>query len=401
MNNKHARTNLIKNTTEVTAALVFMAVFALISKSTLAANITLICQGDGTCDMYPAPDTKLFDYSNMLPGDSVTNTLTIQNTDLKNACDMTMRVFKDTETPANFADSLWTVIKEAAVDFFGARDGIDKAANYKNIEDVYTLQTIHLGPLAANSTRVFDWTVTFAPQSGNDLQLALTKFDLKFNLTCKMCQKPCKHCFDFHKRCEKRDDHGGYDDCHKRGGRDDHEDDNKWSKGDHVKYTMEIRSGGKHYKDVRITDAPFHGCQYISGSWTAFSNKRGDLKLGGHMKEPRYGSPGVWEIGDLQPGEVITLAYEAEIIDENYTGDEADLAWASAVDPDDASLVFSNDDGESLLTSSTGGPETDNNAQTQNPLSGNTAANAGFMAKIIRFINASWSFISTKARSLL
>lgn len=350
------------------------------SENAHAYDITLICEGNGKCDMLPAPNTKLFDYSNMLPGDSVANKLTIQNTDKKNACDITVRITEDTEIPDYFADNLWTVIKEGAVDFFGARDGEIKAANYKNIQDVYNLQTINLGPLAANSTRIFDWAVTFNPRSENDLQNALTKFDLKFNLACKIAKKKGKDCIKFskhHNKCGHKDKRGS----------------GKCAKGDHIKFTMEIRSDSKHYKGVKVTDVPLHGHKYIAGSWTAHSNKHGDLKRGKRVKEPRYGSPGVWELGDMEPGEIITLTYEAEVVDEVYTENGTDLAWVSATDPEDASLVFSNDEDESLLTSSFF--ETDKVVQPAVPPTTTTEHQKGWFFTVAQLVlSYFWNFVN-------
>ncbi|MDX1766215.1 MAG: hypothetical protein R3313_04660, partial [Candidatus Saccharimonadales bacterium] len=75
--------------------------------------------------------------------------------------------------------------------------------------------------------------------------------------------------------------------------------------------------------EVTVTDLPPEGFLYQSGSWTANSNVRGDLKAAGITGEPGYLSPGQWTLTSpsspfLVPGEVITLTYNT-VIDEAVT----------------------------------------------------------------------------------
>ncbi len=119
------------------------------------------------------------------------------------------------------------------------------------------------------------------------------------------------------------------------------------------------------------------------------------------MRGPRYGSPGVWEIGDLEPGEVITLTYEAEVVDEEYTGEETDLAWASAVDPEDASLVFSNNDNQNPLISSSDSHEADSSPQTDQPPTDESLIKLVFIAKTKYLLSIFWNFINRLVRVLL
>lgn len=81
-------------------------------------------------------------------------------------------------------------------------------------------------------------------------------------------------------------------------------------------------------KDVKVVDLPPEGFKYESGSWTATSSVRGDLKLQGITPEPQYHSPGAWYLGDMLEGEVVTLTYTANISDAQDAGDYEDLALA-------------------------------------------------------------------------
>ena len=100
--------------------------------------------------------------------------------------------------------------------------------------------------------------------------------------------------------------------------------------GDDVLYTLTItasESAGMA-EDVTVTDLPPDGFEYRLGSWTASSSVRGDIKGDGTTTEPTYASPGDWNLGDMIPGEVVTLTYIADIQSSQDSGIYPDLAWA-------------------------------------------------------------------------
>jgi uncharacterized repeat protein (TIGR01451 family) len=86
-----------------------------------------------------------------------------------------------------------------------------------------------------------------------------------------------------------------------------------------------------------ITDTPPEGFEYITGSWTASSNFRGDLKALGISAQPTYNSPGIWQfnlLGEenlIYPGEVLTLTYKTKIDSLVTPGTYPDLAFAVAL----------------------------------------------------------------------
>ncbi|MEI7749771.1 MAG: VWA domain-containing protein [Candidatus Moraniibacteriota bacterium] len=115
---------------------------------------------------------------------------------------------------------------------------------------------------------------------------------------------------------------------------------NSLQPGDSVKYIIKVKAKGgvkgeienlSNVENVTVTDLPPAGFTYRPDSWTAKSSVGGahigDLKLS-HV----YASPGVWDLGTMVPGEVITLTYVADISATQDTGDYPDLAWAAGTD---------------------------------------------------------------------
>ncbi len=75
-------------------------------------------------------------------------------------------------------------------------------------------------------------------------------------------------------------------------------------------------------------DLPPENFKYVPGSWTAFSNVRGDLKVAGITTEPTYASPGTWILGTMIPGEIVILTYRAVIGNIITPGKYPDVAFA-------------------------------------------------------------------------
>ena len=147
-----------------------------------AADKTVVCDGSG-CD---SGSDALFEETNIVPGDSVTQSIEVDNSDNPDDCGLTLQTKNDIEgeEPGDFATKLFTVIKDGGVDVFGVRDGNDKAADDKNLADVFTAGPVSLGTIAAGATNTFDWTVTFGSGAGNKYQSAETEFDFDLVFEC-------------------------------------------------------------------------------------------------------------------------------------------------------------------------------------------------------------------------
>ncbi len=100
--------------------------------------------------------------------------------------------------------------------------------------------------------------------------------------------------------------------------------------GDTVTYTLvaSLSEQSGALFDATVTDLPPAGFNYVPGSWTAVSNFRGDLKAASITTEPTYSSPGTWILGDMLPGEVVTLTYLAKIAASVSDGTYPDVAFA-------------------------------------------------------------------------
>lgn len=99
------------------------------------------------------------------------------------------------------------------------------------------------------------------------------------------------------------------------------------SAGANVLYTLTVILTGSALNNVFVTDLPPAGFKYRSGSWTASSSLRGNLKPG-TTTEPTYASPGIWNLGEMQTGETVTLTYIADIDSSTDPGLYKDLAWS-------------------------------------------------------------------------
>lgn len=102
--------------------------------------------------------------------------------------------------------------------------------------------------------------------------------------------------------------------------------------GDSVKYTLTIKApdtNQSNVENVQVTDLPPAGFVYVSDSAAVNSSVRG--ALAGALTHV-YASPGVWSLGTMVPGEVVTLTYDTVISDTQDAGLYKDLAWAAGTD---------------------------------------------------------------------
>ena len=153
-----------------------------------AADFTVTCDDtsgtSGDCVITPNPNQNLFAEYNWLPGDTVTRNFTVDNSGNPDACDLVMDTNEETQDPAGFATKLWTVIKYGLADLYGIRNGSDRATNNKTLDDLFNQGDLSLVVVPAGAIQVYNWTVTFDPDTGNDYQSARTEFDFDLTFTC-------------------------------------------------------------------------------------------------------------------------------------------------------------------------------------------------------------------------
>ncbi|MBI4038247.1 hypothetical protein HY387_01190 [Candidatus Daviesbacteria bacterium] len=109
--------------------------------------------------------------------------------------------------------------------------------------------------------------------------------------------------------------------------------------GGDVIYTLTVTAKGSPMSNVSVTDLLPAGFVYQTGSWTAKSSVRGDLKALGITTEPTYASPGVWQLGNMIVGEVVTLTLLAKTSDNIDLGLYKDLAWAKGTGADESRVL--------------------------------------------------------------
>ncbi|HXK52972.1 MAG TPA: hypothetical protein PLF29_03220, partial [bacterium] len=73
--------------------------------------------------------------------------------------------------------------------------------------------------------------------------------------------------------------------------------------------------------------------------YTADSSLRGDLKAGNITTEPTYASPGTWELGDMEDGEVVTLTLKAKTAISVDPGLYKDLTWTQGSDSNENEIL--------------------------------------------------------------
>ena len=117
--------------------------------------------------------------------------------------------------------------------------------------------------------------------------------------------------------------------------------------GDIVTYTLvvEVPKDSDELFDAQVVDLPPESFEVVNGSATATTNMPSHNIAGDVGSGPNYASPGTWNLGNLVPGEVVTLTYQAEIKQSTTSGEYPDLAYALAYDdPANTMVVFANGD---------------------------------------------------------
>ncbi len=262
-----------------------------------AQELTVTCNAPGVCDtdttdpLFPASDI-------WYPEKTVTKTVRIiNNTGEQQLVTATAENTAQTGDLDTALQLQITRVSDGVMVFDGT------------VRDFYQLASLNLGAFNNGTQDDFTMTVTL-PDVGNEFQGVETSFDLVFSFNTEDVVPEELGLL----RVTKANNVGG-------GTR---------QPGNTVQYTLKVTIGDSPLTNVEVVDLPPEGFQYRNGSWEASSTIRGDLKKQNIVKEPKYSSPGVWQIGSVQPNEVITLKYIAKISSGQDEGVYRDLAVASA-----------------------------------------------------------------------
>lgn len=151
----------------------------------LAGNDLVInCPDNATaCSTVPS-NTPLFNENNILPGNSFTQTLTINNFDTDEACDLVLTTTDKTSgQPVNIAQKIYAAIYSSSTTYFGSHAG-GQVIESQTYQDLYDAGSISLGTLAPNNNLVVNWLAAFTTSAGNEYQAIETTFDFDVAITC-------------------------------------------------------------------------------------------------------------------------------------------------------------------------------------------------------------------------
>lgn len=119
--------------------------------------------------------------------------------------------------------------------------------------------------------------------------------------------------------------------------------------GDRVTFEIRVTAHDNKVVDINVEDLYSDGFSYVPESWSAGTSHGRDLRSLNITTEPTYASPGEWYIDYLEPGEVATLTYLAEVTDEVDPGIYKDIAWAVGKDLSGASVPgYAEEDGNKI-----------------------------------------------------
>jgi|GEM_PF-6157168 uncharacterized membrane protein len=107
------------------------------------------------------------------------------------------------------------------------------------------------------------------------------------------------------------------------------------SPGSSVEHTITIKVLDNNVRNLKLTDLLPNGFSF-SGSYSVMKGSA-PVTL---ASDPEYHSPGVWNLGDYEKDDTITIKYTASITSDINPGIYSDLAWAVADDAYDQGLSF-------------------------------------------------------------
>lgn len=289
-----------------------------------AADLDINCDPDDTseCVIAQGSGSALFNETNLLPGDNIARSFTISNLSDENSCSAQMSFAQIQQTPSDFLDRFTTNLNQGATPLIGPM----------TFAQLLATPTVELGELAPGETLEYNWLAHFISSSGNMYQNAQGSFDFAINVECL-------------------EGDGGDDTIIDGNGpgstneiiitKETNTTVVQSNQTTNITYIIIVQNTGNNtLSGNTVVDLPPEQFSYVPGSWTSFSSRRGNLRILGITPEPVYSSPGTWELGELEPGEIVTLTYQANIPINTPPGVYPDLAYAYGTNQD--SLVFAN-----------------------------------------------------------
>lgn len=274
----------------------------------------------GSCLTNPTTGAALFNETNLLPGDNITRLLRITNQSSTASCSAVLNATNLTETPTGFLSQFTSSILQSSNPIVGPL----------NFASLLSTPNLSLGGIPAGSTRDFTWHAHLLSTTGNTYQAAVGQFDFGINVSCQASGG------------------GVIIDGNGEGSvntitiiKETSSTIIQSNQTSNVTYIIIVsNTGSNSVSGNTVVDLPPAQFSYVPSSWTAFSSRRGNLRTLGITPEPTYSSPGTWSLGELEPGEEVTLTYQASVPSGLTPGYYADLAYAYGYDEDN--LVYAN-----------------------------------------------------------
>jgi hypothetical protein len=165
--------------------LIYTLLLVLMIFPTYAANLEVVCDNnvDGDqCNIVSG--TPLFNEDNWYPGGTLIKTIRVTNNDQNDDCKLKMYTEKETQSPSNFAQQVFTAITTGTDTIFGSVNET-VASSTNNLQNIFDSSNISLGSIQQNgNTKEYLWYVTFNPEAGNEFQGANLSFDFNLQFTC-------------------------------------------------------------------------------------------------------------------------------------------------------------------------------------------------------------------------
>ena len=146
--------------------------------------------GDLDVDWGVPPGHSLFNISNMLPGDSVSKSVTIHN-GASSPTPITIHGTKKSET-GGLSEVLAVVIANGGADLYGGTSPTGPKTLSQFLSESADFNGVHLADIPSDETIIITITVTFPHEAGNEYQYARVIFDLTIGIDITVPEQ-CRH----------------------------------------------------------------------------------------------------------------------------------------------------------------------------------------------------------------
>ena len=156
-------------------------------------DLTITCENKSDpCLTTPSGQLPTFDETNILPGDTFKQTITVINNDQNYSCSLNLiHITKNESTPTDFSNKLFTVLRNGNTDLYGTYSG-GEAMSDKSLSNLYSETPLNLNTVINPvSSVILDWYITFDKNTSNKIyQYAETKFDYDLTFECGTGESP-------------------------------------------------------------------------------------------------------------------------------------------------------------------------------------------------------------------